>query len=37
MVGAPDAVEGQVAATESNVSRGVVSELGTAQSMTSLL
>lgn len=36
MVGAADAV-GQVAAAESNVSRGVVSELGTAQPMTSLL
>lgn len=35
--GSTDAVEGQVAAAESNVSRGVVSGLGTAHPMMSLL
>lgn len=36
-VGAPDAVEGRVAAMESCKSRGILSELGTAQPRTSLL
>lgn len=36
-MGALDAVEGQVAAVESRMSRGILSELGTARPMTSLL
>jgi len=36
-VGAPDAVEAHVAAMESGMSQGILSELGTAHPMTSFL